>query len=53
MPSGYKKYIAVAIDHLLSWIKVGILKNELSQSIMNYLIINTDETWVSIENIDW
>ena len=37
MPSGNKKYIVVAIDHFMQWIKVGILTNEMSQSIMNFI----------------
>ena len=37
MPSGNKKYIVVAIDYLTCWIKVTILTNETSQSIMNFI----------------
>ena len=36
MPSSNNKYIVVAIDHFTRWIEVTILKNETSQSIMNY-----------------
>ena len=37
MPSGYKKYIVVAIDHFMQWIKVGILTNRKIQSIVNFI----------------
>ena len=37
MPSGNKKYIVVAIDHLTHWIEVTILTNETSQTIMNFI----------------
>ena len=41
MPSGNKKYILVAIDRFKQWIEKGILMNEKSQSIMNFIECET------------
>ena len=37
MPSSNKKYIVVAIDQFMQWIEVGILTNQTSHSIMNFI----------------
>ena len=37
MPTGNKNYIVVEIDLFNFWIKVAILKNETSQSIINFI----------------